>query len=53
MQLDDKTQAVTVLAKGTVVNHYRTIAKIAGGPRPIGQLLTTPAARDNFGCPSD
>jgi len=28
---DDKTQAVTVLAKGTVINHYRIVEKIGSG----------------------
>jgi serine/threonine protein kinase/tetratricopeptide (TPR) repeat protein len=28
---DDKTQAVTVLSKGTVINHYRIIEKIGAG----------------------
>ena len=31
MQPDDKTQAVTVLSKGTVINHYRIIEKIGAG----------------------
>jgi predicted Ser/Thr protein kinase/TolB-like protein len=28
---DDKTQAVTVLSKGTVINHYRIVEKIGAG----------------------
>ncbi len=28
---DDKTQAVTVISKGTVINHYRIIEKIGAG----------------------
>jgi eukaryotic-like serine/threonine-protein kinase len=28
---DDKTRAVTVLAKGTVINHYRIVEKIGAG----------------------
>lgn len=28
---DDKTQAVTVLSKGTVINHYQIIEKIGAG----------------------
>jgi hypothetical protein len=32
---DDKTQAVTVLSKGTVIGHYRIVEKIiAGGASP-------------------
>jgi len=28
---DDKTHAVTVLTKGTVINHYRIVEKIGAG----------------------
>jgi len=28
---DDKTQAVTVISKGTVINHYRIVEKIGAG----------------------
>jgi serine/threonine protein kinase len=28
---DDKTQSVTVLTKGTVINHYRIVDKIGAG----------------------
>jgi len=28
---DDKTRAVTVLAKGTVIGHYRIVEKIGAG----------------------
>ena len=28
---DDKTRAVTVLSKGTVINHYRIVEKIGAG----------------------
>jgi len=28
---DDKTQAVTVLSKGTVIGHYRIVEKIGAG----------------------
>jgi serine/threonine protein kinase/tetratricopeptide (TPR) repeat protein len=28
---DDKTQAVTVLSKGTIINHYRIVEKIGAG----------------------
>ena len=36
---DDKTQGVTVLSKGTVINHYRIIEKISAGG--MGEIYKT------------